>query len=72
MQLALCLLCGLRLHASMQAPTDAVLARVNISDTSRGAVFPPMLRFTPQDWAHPKARHSASPGSTLACTTDSC
>lgn len=29
---------------------------VNISDTARGAVFPPTLRSTPQDWTHPKAQ----------------
>ena len=46
---------GLSLHAILQAPMDVVVARVNISDSSRGAVFPPGLRFTPQDWAHPKA-----------------
>lgn len=38
----------------MQAPTDPVLVHVNISDSSRASIFPPLLRFTPQDWSHPK------------------
>ena len=33
---------------------------VNISDSTRGAVFPPTLRSTPQDWTHPKARLCAA------------
>ncbi|CAK0782475.1 hypothetical protein CVIRNUC_005706 [Coccomyxa viridis] len=37
-----------------QAPTEPVLVHVNISDSTRGAAFPPTLRSTPQDWTHPK------------------
>ena len=33
---------------------------VNISDSARGAVFPPTLRSTPQDWTHPKVQLCAA------------
>ena len=42
--------------SALQAPTEPVLVHVNISDSARGAVFPPTLRSTPQDWTHPKAQ----------------